>query len=379
MKFELRYRTVFTYDDLAIESQNELRACPTSDETQRLLDYRVTVEPKARVYSFVDAWGTRVDSFGVRRPHKRMEVTAEASVETHPRPLPGAAPRMASLLEASFVDNHIFFLQRDRNTDYGRGVEQAAARQVDIAGDDVVSTVLAVHRFVRTALEYVPGATEVGIEVEDVLAGGVGVCQDHAHLAVAMCRSLGIPARYVSGYLFTDDDSTGGGTDADTVVVQTHAWFEAAVPGWGWLSLDPTNGRVVGERHVKIGHGRSYDDVQPLRGVFLGPDSSEVHPLVEIRRLGGEDIWRATHAHVGPGSVPTSMLGAVPRPPRPLGTIRQQQLQQQQWSPGGGGSAPGARGQSRPVARSWASAAAPVMARSRPTRPKRAPQPRDHS
>ena len=111
----------------------------------------------------------------------------------------------------------------------------------------------------------------MGIEVEEVLAQGKGVCQDYAHLAVAMCRSQGIPARYVSGYLFTRDDSIGPTSRTATwSTVQTHAWFEAAVPGFGWLALDPTNQQEVGVRHVKIGHGRDYDDVQPLRGVFGG-------------------------------------------------------------------------------------------------------------
>jgi transglutaminase-like putative cysteine protease len=92
--------------------------------------------------------------------------------------------------------------------------------------------------------------------------------------------------------------------------VQTHAWIEAAVPGWGWLALDPTNGQMVGERHVKIGHGVSYDDVQPLRGVFLGPASSDVQPEVEIRRAAGSDVWRNTH----PSGHDASSFGAPRRP-----------------------------------------------------------------
>lgn len=103
-----------------------------------------------------------------------------------------------------------------------------------------------------------------------------------------MCRSLGIPARYVSGYLFTDRDDTGEVPVGDTVFVQTHAWMEAAVPGWGWLALDPTNGQVVGEHHVKIGHGRSYDDVHPLRGVFL---ARRRRACTRSWRSGGSTAW----------------------------------------------------------------------------------------
>jgi transglutaminase-like putative cysteine protease len=134
-------------------------------------------------------------------------------------------------------------------------------------------------------LTYRPGTTYVGVPIEDLVARGEGVCQDYAHLAVAMCRSVGIPARYVSGYLFTDDDAIGADIDTDVVQVQTHAWFEAAIPGVGWLALDPTNKQEVGLRHVKIGHGRDYDDVPPLRGVYTGPTNADLQVAVEMRRL----------------------------------------------------------------------------------------------
>jgi transglutaminase-like putative cysteine protease len=295
MRFDIRYRTLFSYTELVSESQNELRACPTSDECQRLLDYRVMVQPSARVISYTDSWGTRVDAFGLRKPHLAMEVVAEAAVETRPRPLPSTTPPLEALLRLDFIDAHYEFLQSDRNTVAGATVRAAAERQRDAAGPDLVNVILYVHRFVGASLRYTPGSTEVGVDVEQLLGRGEGVCQDFAHLAVTMCRAIGIPARYVSGYLFTDDDSSGLESVEDTVRVQTHAWIEAAVPGWGWLALDPTNGQMVGERHVKIGHGVSYDDVQPLRGVFLGPASSDVQPEVEIRRASGSDVWRSTH------------------------------------------------------------------------------------
>jgi len=342
MRFDVRYRTDFSYDSPVSESQNELRACPTTNETQRLLDYRVTVQPTARVFSSIDAWGTRVDAFGIRRPHESMTVVAEAAVETRPSPMPTAAPRTEMLRREDFIDAHVEYLQRDRHTDAGERVTALAREQVSLVGPDVVGAVLAIHRHVGSTLRYVPGSTEVGVSVDDVLAGGEGVCQDYAHLAVAMCRAVGIPARYVSGYLFTDRDDVGAPSESDSVVVQTHAWFEAAIPGWGWLGLDPTNGQAAGEYHVKIGHGRSYDDVQPLRGVYLGPGASVVSPEVEIRRVQPVDLWR------GASQVPSAPVGSVPAD-LPLGvrrhsaghpsgsSIRQQQLQQQQSGPCGSG------------------------------------------
>ena len=148
----------------------------------------------------------------------------------------------------------------------------------------MVGVILALHRFVHTSLRYTPGATYIGVDVNEVLAKAQGVCQDYAHLAVALCRSVAIPARYVSGYFFAASEQTGAEVEGDEVTVQTHAWFEAAIPGWGWLALDPTNALQVGQRHIAIGHGRDYDDVPPVRGVYTGGGRPSTEASVEIRR-----------------------------------------------------------------------------------------------
>jgi transglutaminase-like putative cysteine protease len=285
VRFDIRYRTTFTYEGLVRESQNEVRACPISDDRQQLIGYRVSTMPGSRVASSIDYWGTRVDAFGIRGPHLTLEVVAEAAVETRQAPLVATAPRLGALADPLFFDQHWEYLQPSRHCHWGEGVTSAASRQREYVGADVVSLVLALHRLAGASLTYTPGSTHIGIDVEQVLASGHGVCQDFAHLAVGMCRSVGIPARYVSGYIFTTDDATGADTDEHFVEVQTHAWFEAAIPGFGWLALDPTNQREVGLRHIKIGHGRDYDDVPPFRGSVSGPASHEVDASVEIRRV----------------------------------------------------------------------------------------------
>lgn len=285
MRLDIRYRCSFEYAELVHESQNELRACPVDDERQALLQYRVSTHPVARVASFEDYWGTRVDTFGVREPHINLEVVAEATVETHPTPLLTASPTMEDLVDPAFCDEHWEFLAPSPHADGRHLVAVEARHQLELNGPEVVTVALGIHRRVGSLLSYRPGATYVGVDVGEVLARGEGVCQDYAHLAVAMCRSAGIPARYVSGYLFTEDDRTGDDTEADDVQVQTHAWFEAAVPGFGWLALDPTNRQAIGLRHVKIGHGRDYDDVSPLRGTYSGPREATLAVSVEMRRL----------------------------------------------------------------------------------------------
>jgi len=283
-RYDIAYRTTIHYDDVVHGSQNELRACPASDDHQQLVAYRVTTHPAARVLAYHDYWGTRVDTFGIREPHVSLEVNAQATVETTPRPLVTVSPRLAELERASFRDAHIELLSPSEHTEWNGDVSSAAQRIAAVTGDDVVGIVLALHRFVHTSLEYTPGATYIGVDVNEVLAKAKGVCQDYAHLAVALCRSVGIPARYVSGYFFASSEATGEDVDGDHVRVQTHAWFEAAVPGWGWLALDPTNAQQVGQRHIAIGHGRDYDDVPPVRGVFSGRGRPSTDALVEIRR-----------------------------------------------------------------------------------------------
>jgi transglutaminase-like putative cysteine protease len=283
-RYDVTYRTTIHYDDVVRASQNELRACPASDAHQQLVSYRVATHPAARVLSYQDYFGTRVDAFGIREPHVALELVAEASVETLPRPLVAVSPRRSDIEASAFRDELVEYLGPSEHARGDADVQAAAERLADITGDDVVGIVLAIHRFVHTSLRYVPGATYIGVDVNEVLAKGQGVCQDYAHLAVAMCRAIGIPARYVSGYFFAASEQTGAEVQGDEVTVQTHAWFEAAIPGWGWMALDPTNALQVGQRHIAIGHGRDYDDVPPLRGIFTGGGRPNTDASVEIRR-----------------------------------------------------------------------------------------------
>ncbi len=248
MRLGIRYVTRFDYGGPVVESQNELRACPTGDGHQQLVHYGVTTTPVARVRSHSDYWGTRVDTFGVVGPHERLEVVAAATVETSPRPAPDLWARRIATGVADV------------------GTLMARVEE-DVAG-----------------LEYRRGRTDVGVAVEDVLAAGAGVCQDFAHVTIALLRELGVPARYVSGYFFAADDRTGAEA-GDEVEVETHAWVEAAVPGAGWIAIDPTNRQPVGERHVTIGRGRDYDDVAPLRGIYNGPREHRLTVNVRMRRL----------------------------------------------------------------------------------------------
>ena len=139
------------------------------------------------------------------------------------------------------------------------------------------------------------GVTYVGSTVEDLLEAGGGVCQDFVHLALILLRRHGIASRYVSGYLFAAPPDGG----ADSVEVDTHAWFELLLPDGGergepvWVGLDPTNRARADERYVKIGHGRHYDDVPPIKGVYRGVGEAELSASVTMTRLDPATSARA--------------------------------------------------------------------------------------
>jgi len=296
MRLDIRYTMRFRYSGPVREAHNAIRVRPQDRPEQRLLDYRLTTIPVARVLSFTDYWGTAVDHFGHAREHDRLDVIAESAVETRPR-----EPMLAASADAvdagRFALDHAEFLEPSAHVEWD-GEIAALARDAASGADDALASVAAIVAATRSRLRYEPGSTRIGIPIHELVAGGRGVCQDFAHLCIGMLRAVGIPARYVSGYLFAADDASGSApregerASADAVEVQTHAWVEAAVPGQGWQPVDPTNDRVVGERHVVIGVGRDYDDVAPVRGVYQGDATPEVDATVEIRRM--EPVERPT-------------------------------------------------------------------------------------
>ena len=322
MRLGIAYRMHFRYSEAVTESQNEVRVRPRDDEHQQVLSYQLTARPSLQVLPRFDYWGTIVESLGIRTPHTELELVAEATVQTQPRRAPDETVASTMLADNDFKMAHLEFLAPSQHVrwDAGDPVEQRAASAV--AGESSVQTMVqAVMADVRGALAYRQGVTDIGVTLAEVLEGGAGVCQDFAHLATGMLRSVGIPTRYVSGYLFAADETALDAEGPDVVSVQTHAWIEAALPGWGWWALDPTNGDEVGERHVVIGSGRDYGDVAPVRGAFTGSGTAEVEAEVVIgRQVGGQFLNPAE----GPGPI----RAEVTVPPAP--SWRHQQSQQQQ-------------------------------------------------
>ena len=283
MRFSLRYHAEYRYSGPVFDQHNVLRVTPATTPLQRVRGFRVVVEPSARTRTYSDYFGTEVVEFNVPGEHDRLAITAEGEVISEE---PGTSPEGGWDLTKSdaYTSRGGEFLL---HTDDEPGNGKLSSLREAIAADSPRETVEALCRVIPDRFEYRPGATFVGSTVDDLLEGGAGVCQDFVHLSLILLRDAGIAARYVSGYLFAAPDNGGG----NSVEVNTHAWVEALVPGPNgdepaWVGADPTNRKLAGDEHVKIGHGRHYGDVAPIRGVYRGAGGTTGHEVnVRMTRL----------------------------------------------------------------------------------------------
>lgn len=283
MLISIRYVTHFVYPTPVWESHNLLRASPTDDAFQEVHKYEVTTTPASRVLSYIDGWGTRVDAFGITQPHSELIVEVETVVGTLAR---SRSIQAAGPVDDAYAASHWMYLQPSPHTRWEPALERQAAKMAGSVGDPI-EKVDRLEQAIRDRLEYRPGSTHVGTTVGEVWKSQAGVCQDFAHVLIALCRSIGIAARYVSGYFYAADPTAAEVSDENEITAQTHAWVEVAIPGNGWWAIDPTNPGAVGERHVVIGRGRDYDDVTPLRGVYFGDTS---HILAAHVRMSAGSI-----------------------------------------------------------------------------------------
>jgi transglutaminase-like putative cysteine protease len=259
----------FTYSAPARASYNEVRQIPVSTNRQITLESSVQTNPGAAQYNYVDYWGTRVVAFNVDGPHERLTIEGSSLVETHPAE---GAPGAEWAEVFGVQDRHAEFLA---STHYAQPDDELEEKAHELRCDSPTETVESVMAWVNSSLDYVPGATNVQTSALEAYESGSGVCQDFAHLALAVLRSCGIPARYVSGYLHPVPEAEVG-TQA---VGESHAWVEA----WAgrWWGFDPTNAVGIGSRHIMVARGRDYADVAPVRGVFAG--GSYHHASAEVR------------------------------------------------------------------------------------------------
>jgi transglutaminase-like putative cysteine protease len=271
------HSTGYAYKSPVTASFNEARLTPRSDSRQNVILNRVETVPATRSYRYVDYWGTAVTAFDLHAPHTELEVTSSSVVETDTGESPTETVGWEELASEAVIDRFDEYLTATHYTPASRRIARVGERIAKY--HEPYEAVVEAASWVHTELDYVPGTTGVHSSGLDALREGKGVCQDFAHLTLILLRTMGIPARYVSGYLHPNRKAAIG----DTIDGQSHAWVQAWTGGW-W-NYDPTNDKAINEQYVSVGVGRDYSDVTPLKGIYSGEGSTDLDVVVEITRL----------------------------------------------------------------------------------------------
>jgi transglutaminase-like putative cysteine protease len=323
MYYSIRHITRFRYSAPVRESVMELRMQPRSEGPQALRSFQIATNPRAQLYAYTDHAGNAVYHFNVLRAHQELRIEAQSVVEMAQVPEP---PQTADPLEwqrynaYNLTADHFDLLEPSK---FARGSGALSQFTVEHAltkpEGDPLTALKHLSRTIHDAFDYEAGVTEVHSPIETALEEGRGVCQDFAHIMIAIARGWGIPARYVSGYLcHRRQDQDRSAEDA------THAWVEAYLPSLGWIGFDPTNAIMAGERHIRAAVGRDYADVPPTRGTYKGVAESELAIAVSVQPT------QAPIRHEEFLRVARPMAPAAEKPAKAEQFYHQQQQQQQQ-------------------------------------------------
>jgi transglutaminase-like putative cysteine protease len=278
MHLRIQHRTTFTYAGKAHDSFNEVRLRPVTEANQRCSDFKLIVTPGSSPRAYDDFYGNTVHYFEIADDHSKLIIEAISRVDTVPNALRPPVPRVSAeeleansereLLADFMTDCHYVPLE----VEIWREAQDALA-----AGrSDVWNDVRRLGEHIYRRFAYRPNTTGITTRASDVLKLRMGVCQDFAHVHLGMCRSLGIPARYVSGYFLNT-------TRRPREIEASHAWIEAWIPGHGWAAFDPTHDRPADDRYVKVAVGRDYADISPVNGTYRGAATRSLRVSVSVR------------------------------------------------------------------------------------------------
>jgi transglutaminase-like putative cysteine protease len=281
MQYNIRHLTRFIYESPITESVMEARVQPRSEGTQRCVRFSLSTTPTSRVRMYQDHDGNVVHHFNIPGRISRLSVIADSLVESDPLPAiplaldPGAWDRLdAATASGAFWE----WLNPSPFARPTARLRNFAAELALERGQDPLVALRRLNEGLYLRLTYSPMSTRVDSPIDDALESRKGVCQDFTHIMIALVRQVGIPCRYVSGYLFHQADD-----DVRSPEGSTHAWAEAWLPGLEWVGFDPTNNLLADHRHIRVAVGRDYSDVPPTRGVFKGLSAVRSELTVSVR------------------------------------------------------------------------------------------------
>lgn len=282
MQYRVRHNTRFRYSTPVSESVMKLRMCPSDLGSQRCLEFQMTLDPSARLSNYQDHLANRIHLFDIPTPHRQLDILIESLVSIDPMPpLPENLDigEWAAVDEATRTEDFWEFLLPTPLTQPTSLLRTLAEELGADRGLDPMSVLHRINTGIYRSFQYMPDSTQVDSPIDHALSQRQGVCQDFTHIMLALVRSLGIPCRYVSGYLFHRKE---GESQDRSAVDAMHAWVEAYLPPLGWVGFDPTNNMPARERHIRVAVGRDYADVAPTRGVFKGNAESELSVAVQV-------------------------------------------------------------------------------------------------
>jgi transglutaminase-like putative cysteine protease len=279
MLLRIVHETNLSYSDLISESAMELRMAPRQEADQHRLSFQLAIGPSASVASYFDWVGNTVHTFSVNPFHQEIQIVATSVVEVDRAVpdiwgLPDVWPIPREMLDYTMYD----FLQFSNPICDCEELRALANSVRPREGANLGKLCLQLMQLVDQKFTYEKGVTTAASPITEILQHGRGVCQDFTHLMIGLARSLGIPARYVSGFVHRDGDRMRGYT-------QTHAWCELFLPSAGWIGFDPTNNCLIGRNFVKVAIGRDFKDVPPNRGVYRGTADETIKVSVDIEEL----------------------------------------------------------------------------------------------
>jgi len=276
VEYTIEHCTTFDYAEPVYESYTVVHLAPRNDHHQFCTRYVLEVSPRGKVHSYADRFGNDVQHFAILPAHSALSIISRSHVVTvlpHNPPEPVAATR--SLLNSDPQVPALYdYLHESAHVRWGPELATFLA-ELGMPVEQLGTWCHAVSRHIYRTFVYDTAATTVRSTLAEALERRAGVCQDFAHLMIAALRSAGIPARYASGYIFRGKSHVLGAE-------ASHAWCEAYLPPYGWVGFDPTNDLIVNDYYVKVAIGRDYRDVSPVRGVFRGPNQSEMRVNVAM-------------------------------------------------------------------------------------------------
>ncbi|HXX17776.1 MAG TPA: transglutaminase family protein [Candidatus Acidoferrum sp.] len=286
-RYHLVHTTEFLYDGPVSESYNEVRLRPLHDERQSCLSFRLTTNPGSRGTAYRDSHGNWVHQFNVLREHHHLKVEAESVVLAHENT--ESASDSTTLVEfddkrATLQEEYFDFLAPSAYVPHLPELKQFIDESQRRGDGTVAGFARAASNLIHESFRYVKGATHVHSSIKDSLSIGAGVCQDFAHVLLGVVRMRGIAGRYVSGYLVPPSAVSPDAKQENVIGGHaSHAWTEVLMPNGSWMALDPTFGKPVGLRHVRVAYGRDYGDVAPVRGVYKGHAGQRLCVDVRVR------------------------------------------------------------------------------------------------